>query len=241
MNWFKRLLPNKSIEEKKKAYIKEPEQRTEFFYPKAVVPGFKMPTKGSYKYGHPEGAIVHFTAGHSKYGLQKALDTAQGGVNNGFCFFVIGSDGSVVQSFPINRWGYHAGKSGWKSLFGTVSDELVGIEICNAGKLTKKEDGTFVSWFGETYKENEVRYNDGSYNHEKGYYHAYTPEQEEALIKLLMWLKNRNPEVFKFDLVLGHDEVAPDRKNDPGASLSMPMPLFRLKLKSLYNQIKNPA
>jgi hypothetical protein len=239
MSWFKKIFrKNKSVEEKRKDYVAEPEERSELYYPEAHIPDFKMPTRGTYAKGHPEGAIVHFTAGRSKGGLTKALGTAKGGVENGFCFFVIGNDGSVVQSFPINKWGYHAGKSSAKGISGTVSDELVGIEVCCAGKLKVTEDGKFVSWFGEEYSASEVRYNDGHFGPDKGWYHKYTEAQEASLIKLIMWLKHNNPEVFKLDLVLGHHEIAtpPGRKNDPEASLSMNMLEFRALLKKEYNK-----
>jgi len=51
------------------------------------------------------------------------------------------------------------------------------------------------------------------------------------LFKLLRWLEYNGNGIFKLDFVLGHDEVAPSRKNDPGGSLSMTMPEFRKKLK----------
>jgi len=172
-----------------------------------------------------------------------------------YAYFLIDRDGNVYQNFPLDRWGYHAGDSSWPGLFGNVSDELVGIEIQCAGKLQdyyqNSEGGTkyacpegkLAAWFtrpnnGDLFfdKEKEARYSDKKDNIKKGWYHIYSPEQEEALIELLIWLKRNNPDVFQFKNVAGHDEVAPNRKSDPGASLTMTMPEFRKLLNSEYSR-----
>lgn len=181
-------------------------------------------TRGEYSDGYPKGAIVHFTAGR-RNGLKNAL-TYQ--ANQGYTYFVIDEDGNVGQNFPLNEWGYHAGKSHWPSLGSSVSKHLVGIEVQCAGKLNSSNR----SWFGVTYPEEEVRTVSARDNMKSGKYLKYTDKQEESLTKLILWLKSNNPEVFNLDLVLGHDEVSPDRKNDPGGALSMTMPEYREFLKS---------
>jgi len=55
-------------------------------------------------------------------------------------------------------------------------------------------------------------------------------------------MKRNNPDVFELKCVLGHDEVAGkkgigyNRKNDPGAALSMTMTEFRNKLDEEYKK-----
>lgn len=186
-----------------------------------------MGYKGTYSGGYPKGAIVHYTAGRFKGGVNKAIDTMNGGKKNGYTFLVISYDGEVVQGFPIDKWGWHAGQSSHKSFSGSASDKLIGIEICNAGLLTKRGD-KFFSWYGEEIPSDQVRQVKGTTDNQRaGYYHKYSKEQEDALVNLLLWLKANNPSGFNFDLVLGHDEVSPGRKQDPGGSLSMSMPKFR--------------
>jgi len=213
----------------------------ELYYPKAIQTG-KVITKGEYRGGHPVGAVVHWTSGWSKNGSkgktahQWALDAAKLGVDQGFCYFVIGEDGTVVQNFPINRWGYHCGKSTWPGLGSSLSNMLVGIEICCSGLVTRKTEDLYTSWFGEKFTRDEVRYSSGEKNIQKGYYHKYSQAQLDALLDLLIWLKANAPGVFDFANVLGHDEVSPDRKQDPGASLPMTMPEYREYLKMKYGK-----
>ncbi|HEY5895502.1 MAG TPA: N-acetylmuramoyl-L-alanine amidase [Chthoniobacterales bacterium] len=219
-------------------------------YPKAKqnVSG-RMKTRGRYAGGFPRGAIVHFTAGGPN-----AVNTVEGGIGNGYCFFVIAPNGDVFQNFDLDEWGYHAGKSAYPRLGSGVSQFLVGVEVCNAGKLRQLDENTFRPWFNdpEYYRKNReavprgvpnpardyqrdlVRFVERKDNCEAGWYLRYSTEQEKSLEELLLWLKREEPDIFQFDFVLGHDEVSPGRKNDPGGALSRTMPEFRARLKALH-------
>jgi len=178
----------------------------------------KMKTKGKYKTKWPMGAVVHFTAGRYEKGLDSAKKTIKGGIENGYTFLCIGQDGSVVQAHSVDEWGYHCGKSALvnllpknvKPLLGDLSDELIGIEMNNAGKVEPTKDGRYKTWFGTFLEADEVRYvKEKDYGCPTGFYHKYSLEQEAALIKTLLWLKQNDPyNVFNFDYVRGHHEVA---------------------------------
>lgn len=208
----------------------KPKPEVLLWCPFAFIPPKAMKTQGRYERGYPLGAVVHHSAGTDagiyEYGLQQ-----------GFTYFVINRDGRILQGFPLDRWGSHAGVSKWPGLGEGVSSKLVGIEVVSAGKLSKSGDG-WKSWFGKTYSDDEVRtVPTNKENIQAGTYHKFTSEQEASLIKLLRWLKENNPGVFSYDFVIGHDECSGPagigywRKNDPGASLSMTMPELRKHLK----------
>ncbi|PTY02957.1 hypothetical protein DB346_08065 [Verrucomicrobia bacterium LW23] len=207
-------------------------------YPKAKrYSAGQMKTQGKYSLGFPKGALVHFTAGRGN-----PVNSVAGGVKDGYCFFVIGPDGSVYQAFDLSRWGYHAGKSYHPRLGSYVHREIVGIEVCCAGMVKQIDSDTYRPWFNtaakasDDFTRDQVRFSSGKQNQEKGWYHSYTPQQEASLIDLILWMKELKPDIFDLDLVVGHDEVSPGRKNDPGASLSMTMPDFRKLLKEKYSQ-----
>lgn len=206
--------------------------KKELWYTKAKKWAKQMKTRGKYRKGYPEGAIIHFTAG--RYGTQD-MDS---GIAKGFAYLLIDDKGNVYQANPLDSWGYHAGVSSWKSLGSGVSEFLVGIEITAAGKVTKVGE-SYQTWFKGVLTKDQVREVKAKDNIQAGIYQKYTDEQEKSLIDLLLWLKENNPDVFSFDLVLGHDEVAPTRKNDPGGALSCSMPEFREKLKKLYKEKKD--
>lgn len=205
--------------------------------PFAKIMSVKMSTKGKYAKGYPVGAVVHFTAGgHDMDGTMKY------GVKQGFAYLGIGRKGEIFQAHPMNEWGHHAGDSAWKGLGSGVSSKLVGIEIAAAGRVSKIGEGKYKTWFGSILGEDDVRHSKADDNIQAGIYEKYSPEQEEALINLLLWMKRQAPDVFSFDFVLGHDEVAGPkgigraRKNDPGGALSMTMSQFRQLLKDRWNE-----
>lgn len=202
------------------------------WHPLAKIHKLRMKTHGKYLRNYPRGAIVHYTAGERPGNLDW-------GIAQGYCYLLIDGNGVLHQAHPINEWGYHAGASSYKGLQGSVSDELIGIEIACAGILepvtvngVKKYKAWFHKYTSQYFGEDQVRYSGDNANIKAGYYQKYTKEQEETLVHTLQWLKWNDPyNVFSYDFVLGHDEVAPQRKQDPGASLSMAMPEFRNLLK----------
>lgn len=210
------------------------------WYPKAKVHSKTMKAAGTFKHDYPVLILVHFTAGRYEKGAQNAFDSIDGGISNGYNYMCIAREGTVVQASPLNKWGYHAGESSWskylpKWVSGSVSDESVGIEMCNAGKLTKTTDGRYKTWFNTYISESDVRYvEEKDWGCPTGYYHKYSSEQEKALIDLCVWLIKNDPNgILNADHIVGHHEVAGKlgigywRKNDPGGSLSMSMSDFR--------------
>lgn len=202
-----------------------------------------MKTRGPYRRGYPEGAVVHYTAGRFEKGDADAVATMKYGASD-FCYFCISATGKVYQGAPLDRWGSHAGGSKWPGLGSWVSQYLVGIEICSAGLLEQAPAG-LKPWWGKPLvpetlaRKVEVREN----INQAGWYHAYTQAQEDALTELILWLHGNAPDTFQLDLVLGHDEVASPagRKNDPGGALSTSMPALREKLRTLAAARFQPA
>ncbi len=201
------------------------------WYPKAVRMLRKMPTLGKYEAGYPKGAVIHFTAGRD--GGERAILT---GIEENCAFLCIQKDGTVYQAHPISEWGSHAGASHWPLLeHGRVSDELIGIEICCAGKVDRYPDGRYRTWYGSFLEVDDVRYTEGLYNQAQGFWERFTASQELSMLSLLVWLKSQAPDTFDYRNVVGHDEVClpKGRKNDPGGSLSLSMPELRERLLSL--------
>ena len=212
-----------------------PGPRGELWYPDACIKKGQR-IKGTYPKKYPEGAIVHYTAGRREYKNRKPYETGEQAMDNSiakhsYAYFTIGMDGTIWQSIPLDKWGYHAGKAYHPILnSSSVSKHCVGIEICNAGPL---EEGK--SWFKKEYPSDQIR-TLAPYEYPNckagGQFLKYTAAQEQALTDLLLWLHWNNPDVFKLENVYGHDEVAPTRKTDPGGSLSMSMPAYRRYLLS---------
>lgn len=186
-----------------------------------------IPTSWKYPDGYPEGAIIHFTAGSS---IESSLDWLR---KMGFPCLGIGRDGTLYQSFPINEGGPHCGT--WHHR------NYVGIEIAAAGKCKPIGNKKYQTWWGGILDESRIRHSSGNENIQEGYYEAFTAEQESTLELLLLWLKANHPTIFKLENILGHDEIAPHRKNDPGAALSRTMAEYRTYIQQRYKEVYGDA
>jgi N-acetylmuramoyl-L-alanine amidase len=167
----------------------------------------------------PDTIIIHYTAGRDAATSAKYLadPTVQASAH-----LVIGRDGSVYQLAPFNKVTWHAGLSSYGGRKG-FNQYSIGIELDNAGPLDK-EGNKYVSWFKGVYPEDEVY--KGTHRNESAprYWHQFTQEQidvcEEICLALIAQYKIRD--------ILGHEEISPGRKTDPGPAF--PLDRFRQRL-----------
>lgn len=196
-----------------------PDTDESFTVPRIVkIPGVSFKEQGKYRTpsGMFEGLVVHYTVGPRK--ASSAIGVVKYLASKGYGCMVMDEDGIIYipENFDILRdTAFHAGVSSWEGKSG-VSLTMAGMEICNWGKVDANSKP----------KAGITRTSGHDANIHKGEYEAYTPAQERSLINFVKWAKSVNPE-FKISKLVGHDEVAPNRKSDPGASLSMTMPAFR--------------
>lgn len=168
----------------------------------------------------PDTVIIHYTAGGS---LKSAVDTLMDPNVRASAHLVIGRQGEIRQLIPFNVVAWHAGKSKYKDRSG-MNQYSIGIEIDNAGRLDKAGD-TFVSWFGRKYPADQVK--EAVHRHEAktSYWHVYTEEQITRVFSITGLLREK----YGIRHILGHEEIAPGRKFDPGPAF----PLDRLRQKLL--------
>jgi N-acetylmuramoyl-L-alanine amidase len=159
----------------------------------------------------PRFLVLHYTAGSSAAGTVSWFCSPASHVS---AHLVIARDGTITQMVPFNREAWHAGQSRWGSLSG-LNRHSIGIELDNAGCLIRS-GGKWVSPLTRrSYPDSDVTVaahkNDPPGTPPCGW-HAYTPEQIEATLECGMALVNH----YGLADVLGHDDIAPGRKRDPG-------------------------
>jgi N-acetylmuramoyl-L-alanine amidase len=157
----------------------------------------------------PKFIVIHYTAGGS---AQSSIDAMAR--NRLSAHLVVDRDGTTYQLVDFNRKAWHAGKSFWRGYF-NLNSHSVGIEVCNYGWLLPQGDGTFKRP-GETpvFSGNQVHVGDHKNGWPRGYgWELYMDEQIGRVSDLCGALLDYYPSIKG---IVGHDEIAPDRKQDPG-------------------------
>jgi N-acetylmuramoyl-L-alanine amidase len=167
----------------------------------------------------PEYLVIHYTAGSTAAGAVTWLTNSRAYVS---AHLVIGRDGSITQLVPFDTVAWHAGASMWEGREG-LNKYSIGIELDNAGRLLRK-GGEWLAGFGKVYADDEVI--EAYHKNGKGPYgwHTYSEKQLEVALEAGLALF----EAYKLLDVVGHDDIAPHRKIDPGPAF--PMDSFRAKL-----------
>ena len=160
----------------------------------------------------PEFLIIHYTEGAS---AEAAITWLTNRTSYVSAHLVVGRDGSITQLAPFNRMAWHAGPSSWKGRKGLAS-ATIGIELDNAGPM-KRDKGVWKASFGRTYPDSEVIEAVHKFGTQKLGWHTFPEVQIQAVIEVSALL------VAEYHLtdVLGHDDIAPKRKWDPGPAFAM--------------------
>lgn len=160
----------------------------------------------------PRYLVFHYTAGKSATSSINWLTNPE---SKASAHLVLARDGTITQLAPFNVKTWHAGISHWDGLSG-LNGFSIGIEMDNAGPLKKVGD-KYQAWFGTLYTEDQVVLAKHKLDDEARWWHAYTEVQIQKALELAQLL------VRHYDLkdVVGHEDIAPDRKRDPGPAFPL--------------------
>jgi N-acetylmuramoyl-L-alanine amidase len=161
----------------------------------------------------PKYLVIHFTGGSSAASSASWLRNPNAKAS---AHLVIGRDGSIIQLAPFNKVTWHAGVSSWEGLNG-MNQHSIGIELDNAGRVSKRADGKWQNALGVVVPSSAVvegaHKNDGR----PAFWHAYAQPQIDSLRTVASLLVD----TYGLVDVIGHDDIAPGRKIDPGPAFPM--------------------
>jgi N-acetylmuramoyl-L-alanine amidase len=194
-----------------------------------------------------EFLVIHYTAMRD---AQLAINWLIDPERKVSAHLVIGRDGNITQLVPFDKIAWHAGRSEWKG-FVNLNQYSIGIELDNAGFLTRHNNplaphlrdcrlsivdcrlkrqtiinhqSRWLSWLKDEYDDSEVIEAVHKHETEPRGWHTFTPEQIAAALEVSKLLVNH----YNLRDVVGHDDIAPGRKLDPGPAF--PMENFRARL-----------
>lgn len=170
--------------------------------------------------------VMHFTAGWS---AQSTIEWWRKPAAKGTSAHVlIDRDGTVIQVRPFNQTAGHAGASSWKDpktgvVYRNINFCSIGIELCNAGDSVKERYplSTGCGLDGQRIPTIEAKHKHGG---PKTLWEVYPQPQVDAAMAVAATLIHR----YRLDDVVGHEDISPGRKVDPGPAF--PMREFRNSL-----------
>ena len=163
-----------------------------------------------------EYLAIHYTAGRN---AEESVRWLTNRASKASAHLVIGRDGSIIQLVPFDKKVWHAGLSTWEGRVG-LNSYSIGIELDNAGSL-QRHGNRWRAWFGDEYEDNEVL--EAVHKNEKEIrgWHIYPAEQIKVALEVGILLVKQ----YNLRDVVGHEDIAPARKIDPGPAF--PMNSFR--------------
>lgn len=178
------------------------------------VPFHATPNKGGkFAAGMPDAIIIHFTGGSS---AESSVSWLQNPQSSASAHVVIGRDGSIVQLVPFDTIAWHAGRSSYGGRSG-YNQFSIGIELDNPGRLTRTEGGDYVASFGRRYPPDQVIAAVHRNEQRESFWLTYSEDQINATFELCSVLATQYP----IREILGHEEIAPGRKIDPGPAFPL--------------------
>lgn len=157
--------------------------------------------------------IIHYTAGTTAAGAIGWFEKPEAKAS---AHLVIDRNGDITQMMEFNKKTWHAGKSEWADLAG-LNSYSIGIELVNAGKLTQTASGRWKSWSGTELPDDEVLVATHKNETQPAGWHAFTERQIETAVEVGIALNS----TYGFLDVLGHEDISPRRKVDPGPAFPL--------------------
>lgn len=166
----------------------------------------------------PRFLLIHYTASGPAADIPNYFAKKSSKVS---AHIVIDRTGRVTQCVPFNVVGWHAGKSSWQDAKGNqligLNSYAIGIEIENWGPLKRTASGTWVSWTKSEVDGNKVIEAKHKFGEPDCGWETFTEEQIESAVAVGKAICGAYP----IEQIIGHDDVSPGRKSDPGPAWNM--------------------
>ncbi|MGF1477062.1 MAG: N-acetylmuramoyl-L-alanine amidase [Geminicoccaceae bacterium] len=151
--------------------------------------------------------IIHYTAAGSASGSISWFANPGSRVS---AHLLVDRNGTITQMVPFDRAAFHAGRSRWEQFTG-LNRHSLGIELANWGPLEGRP-GSWRSWAGTMIADAKVVQAPHRHGGPVRAWERFPAPQISALFRLAQVLVDG----YGLTAVLGHDDVSPDRKTDPG-------------------------
>ncbi len=173
------------------------------------------PNKGG-KY-IPKFLVLHYTAATT---AKSAINWLLKPIAQASAHLVIDRDGTTTQLAPFNVITWHAGKSRWNGLEG-MNKYTIGIELVNGGRLSKIGEKCICPADKQHIADDDIVIAVHKNESKEALWQEYTDKQMDVALEIAALLVKN----YQLEDVLGHEDISPVRKSDPGPAF--PMKSFR--------------
>lgn len=161
----------------------------------------------------PTLIVMHYTAAQNAAGSISWLCNPAAKAS---AHLVVDQVGVITQLVKLNERAWHAGVSKWKGKT-DCNGFSIGIEMANPGFLTKRADGKFYDVTGKVVPANMVIIAAHKNGGPEKPWMVYPIAQIEACVEAALAIV----EAYGIKEIVGHEDVAPGRKTDPGPAFPM--------------------
>ena len=163
----------------------------------------------------PKFIVLHYTASRT---AKSAIAWFRNRESKVSAHFVIDRDGTVIPCVPTNRIAWTNGVSEWRG-FTDLNKHAISVELVNQGPVRPVGNThQYEDFYGNPVPASDVYKGEfGPY----GYWHKYTEAQVTACNALIDKLASEHPTLEE---LVGHSDISPTRKHDPGPSLEIARP-----------------
>lgn len=174
----------------------------------------------------PEYLVMHYTAATT---AKSSISWFLSPVAKASAHLLIARDGTITQFVPFNIVTWHAGKSQWKGLNG-LNQFAIGIELTNGGRLMKSGSSYSCPVDQKKVPNSEVIIAVHKNEMTESAWQKYSQAQLDVAVEVAALLVS----TYGLKDVIGHDDIAPIRKSDPGPAF--PMGSFRSRAMGRENE-----
>jgi len=164
----------------------------------------------------PSLLVMHYTAsgGDAETDAKYFASREKKGAS---AHLILGRAGLLYQSVNMEVVAHHAGRSIWRGRT-SCNKFSIGIEIDNWGPFDRGADGLYRAWPGTVVQEEKVF--DGKHKNggDKEFWEHYPELQLKVLDELVECILAEYPSIKD---IAGHDDIAPNRKQDPGPAFPL--------------------
>ena len=160
----------------------------------------------------PRWLVMHYTAGGT---AEESIGWLCSSQSSASAHVVIAKDGSITQLVPFDRIAWHAGRSSWRGING-VNSRSLGIELDGFGFLGDAGPGRW-KFRSTRVADSDVVVGTHRFGSPTGGWAKFPQAQLNVALELAKLLV----QTYGLEEVIGHDDVAPGRKQDPGPAFDM--------------------